>query len=93
DNGLIQKTDVIYTKPKTDKWISFKSKFYAPEKALFGMTFSTYWINVLVIWSMTIIIAIVLYLDWLKKLIDAIDKFREYRMYIRKEKKEKKKNL
>ena len=93
ENGLVQKKDIIYTKPDKNKWFSFNAPFYTPEKNLFGVAYSTYWVNVMVIWSMTIAIALILYLDWLKKLMDAIGRFRENRMYIRRERIEKEKNL
>ena len=69
--------------------VNLQSKFYAPEKAIFGQFFSTYWVNMVVIWLFTIMTAIILYFDLLKKVVDGIGNFRENQMYKRKKKEEK----
>ena len=76
----MRKVHPIYSKPNPDKWINVQSKFYAPEKALFGQIISTYWVNVLVIWLMTILSMIVLYFNLLKKIVDRVGEFRENRI-------------
>ncbi len=88
DDQLSRKVFPIYSKPDPDKWISYQSKFYAPEKAIFGRVVSTYWINVLVIWSITLFLVMFLYLDLLKKIVDSVGNFKENRMYKKKEKEE-----
>ena len=88
DDGIVRLVYPIYTKPSSDKWINLNSSFYLPQKAIFGMVLSTYWVNVAVIWSMTIFLVIFLYLDVLKKVVDGIGNFRENQMYRRKSKKE-----
>jgi ABC-type multidrug transport system ATPase subunit len=90
-DGLVRKFKPIYARPSNEHWISFKSKFYASEKAIFGQIFSTYWVNIIVIWLMTIATMIILYLDWLKKVVDGVGSFRERRMYKRREREEKRK--
>ena len=89
DDGLSRLVHQIYNKPGNEHWINLQSKFYAPEKAIFGLVFSTYWVNVAVIWLMTIGLAIILYFDLLKKTVDGIGNFRENQMYKRKRKEEK----
>ena len=64
---LYQKMDPIYTDP-THKFI--KSHFYAPRKQIFGNYYSTFAINTIVIWIMTIGLYLVLYFRLLKKLLD-----------------------
>ncbi|RLD20906.1 MAG: ABC transporter ATP-binding protein [Bacteroidetes bacterium] len=88
DDGLSRIILPIYSKPNNTSWINLQSKFYAPEKAIFGQVISTYWVNVTVIWFMTIFAAFLLYFDVLKKVVDSIGNFREYRMYKRKGKEE-----
>lgn len=88
DDRLERKVFPIYSKPDSNDWVSFNSKFYTPEKVLFGQVWSTYWVNVVVIWLITLASCLVLYLDLLKKIVDAIGSFRENRMYRRKEKDE-----
>ncbi|RLD21657.1 MAG: ABC transporter ATP-binding protein [Bacteroidetes bacterium] len=88
DDRLMRKVYPIYSKPNSGKWINIQSKFYAPEKALFGQVISTYWVNVLVIWFMTIFSMIILYFDVLKKIVDRVGEFRENRMRKKEQKEE-----
>jgi hypothetical protein len=88
DDRLIQKVYPIYSKPNPAKWINVQSKFYAPEKALFGQIISTYWVNVLIIWLMTISSMIILYFDVLKKIVDRVGEFRENRIRKKEQKEE-----
>ncbi|HOP03359.1 MAG TPA: ATP-binding cassette domain-containing protein [Tenuifilaceae bacterium] len=67
---LIQKVDPIYLLPDR-KFI--KSHFYAPFKQVFGNLFSTFWVNVIVIWVYTILIYIALYYRVVKKGLDFIE--------------------
>ena len=71
DGELIQRTDPIYLDP--DPHTFLRAHFYAPRKAIFGRYFDTYWVNMCVIWFMTITLIIALYFDLLKKLIDGAE--------------------
>lgn len=64
---LIQKTEPIYLDPRS-KFI--KAHFYAPRKMVFGQFFPTIWINVIVIWAMTVMLYVLLYYRVLKKFLD-----------------------
>jgi ABC-type multidrug transport system ATPase subunit len=64
---LIQKIDPIYMDPETDL---LKAHFYAPRKKLFGIYYKTFWVNVFVIWMMSLVIYLVLYFRGLRKLLD-----------------------
>ena len=88
DDRLVRKMYPIYSKPDTDKLFSINSKFYMPEKSIFGFVFPTYWVNIVIIWLITMASCFILYLDLLKKVVDAIGSFRENRMYRKKEKEE-----
>jgi len=90
DDGLMRKVDAIYSKPNRARWINLRSKFYAPEKAIFGQVFSTFWVNVLVLWLMTFSLLVILYYDWLKKIVDSIGNIRENRIRKKQELKEEK---
>ena len=70
EDQFYQKMDPIYTDP-THKLI--KSHFYAPRKQVFGNYYSTFTINTIVIWIMTIVIYIALYFRLLKKLLDSFE--------------------
>jgi len=68
---LLQKVDPIYLDP-TRRLI--KSHFYAPRKMVFGTFIPTFWVNLGVIWFMTIVLYILLYFRVLKKLLDLTEK-------------------
>ncbi len=64
---LIQKIDPIYLDPP-HKFI--KAQFYAPQKQLFGRYIHTFWVNIMVIWVMTILLFVVLRYRLLKRALD-----------------------
>jgi ABC-type multidrug transport system ATPase subunit len=65
---LIQKVDPIYMDPY-HKFI--KAHFYSPSKQLFGKPTGTYLVNVMVIWSIALLLFLVLYFRLLKKALDS----------------------
>ncbi|MFC2116694.1 ATP-binding cassette domain-containing protein [Bacteroidota bacterium] len=69
---LYQKSNPIYLDP-SQKFI--KAQFYAPRKQIFGSYYSTFAVNTIVIWLMTIALYIVLYFRLLKKLLDFFEEF------------------
>ncbi|MEW6468383.1 MAG: ATP-binding cassette domain-containing protein [Bacteroidota bacterium] len=69
DGQLIQRADPVYLDPDEN----FKSHFYAPRKKVFGRYYDTYWVNLSVIWLMSLTLAVTLYYDLLKKLLDGIE--------------------
>jgi ABC-type multidrug transport system ATPase subunit/uncharacterized tellurite resistance protein B-like protein len=72
---LYQKFDPIYMDPD-HKLI--KAHFYAPRKQVFGNYFSTFIINIVIIWLMTLIFYIILYYSLLKKLLDLFGHFTQH---------------
>jgi hypothetical protein len=68
DNELVQKTDPIFHDPAPGTFL--KAHFYAPRKRIFGELYDTFWVNILVIWSMTITLFIALYFNGLKRLLE-----------------------
>lgn len=71
ENRLYQKNDPIYHDP--DNYL-IKSHFYAPRKKLFGRYYETFWVNIIVIWVMTIVFYITLYFSVLKKGLSFLSK-------------------
>jgi ABC transport system ATP-binding/permease protein len=69
-NHLYQKIDPIYLDPEP-KFI--KAHFYAPVKQFFGEYYSTFWVNIIVLWITTIILFLLLYFRILKKILDLFD--------------------
>lgn len=68
NNYVIQKSYPIYLEPYDYDYL--KAHFYAPKKKFFGVYFDTFTANVLVIWSMTILLIITLYMDTFKRTLD-----------------------
>jgi ABC-type multidrug transport system ATPase subunit len=72
-NGqFIQKIDPIYLDP-TESDLG-RAHFFAPRKKIFGQYFDTYWVNLIVIWLMSLSLAITLYFDVLKNFILFLEK-------------------
>jgi ABC-type multidrug transport system ATPase subunit len=69
DHELIQKADPIYLDPVKSSFFG-NAHFYAPTKRVFGQLFDTYWVNMGIIWGMTVFLIITLYFDALKSLLD-----------------------
>ena len=75
NDNVIQKKDPIYLLPYDND--GFKSHFYAPKKKIFGSYIDTFWANLIVIWSMTILLTLTLFADAFKKLLDLLGKVSE----------------
>ncbi|MBN1598564.1 MAG: ATP-binding cassette domain-containing protein [Bacteroidales bacterium] len=69
-NELIQHIDPIYEYPVPRNALSFRTHFFAPKKHLFGRYFDTYWFNMCVIWSLTVLFYVFLYFDLFKKILN-----------------------
>jgi ABC transport system ATP-binding/permease protein len=71
DGELIQRADPVFLEPVHSN--NGRAHFFAPKKKLFGRLFDTYWFNISVIWAMSISLAITLYFDVLKKILDGLE--------------------
>jgi hypothetical protein len=72
DGKLIQKIYPIYKKPDPDHIIDFNAQFYMPAKHFLNRNIDTFYFNLGVIWSMSLVLAIALYFDVLRRIIDGI---------------------
>jgi hypothetical protein len=72
DGKLIQKIYPIYKDPDPDHVIDFDAQFYMPSKHFLNQNIDTFFFNTGVIWSMTLVLGILLYLDVLRRIIDGI---------------------
>lgn len=72
DGKLIQKIYPIYKDPDPDHTIDFNAQFYMPQKHFLGRNIDTFYFNLGVIWSMSLVLAIALYFDVLRRIIDGI---------------------
>jgi len=73
-NELFRKDNPIFLDSKSPMFIS--SHFYAPSKNFFGFQVSTFWANLIVLWSIIVISFIALYYDWLQKILLTIEYWR-----------------
>jgi hypothetical protein len=79
-NKLIRKTTPIYATPDVpENPLNFRTFLYAPEKYFLGTFYDTFWFNVVIIWLMAALGAVVLYLDLLKKLLLLFEKIGDYK--------------
>jgi hypothetical protein len=70
-NGeLVQQSNPIYLDPLKSSVI--RTHFFAPKKRVFGKLYSTFWVNIMVIWSMSITLIITLYFDFFRRGIDSM---------------------
>jgi ABC-type multidrug transport system ATPase subunit len=67
---LYQKIDPIYLDPEPS---FIKAHFYAPRKMIFGEFYSTFWVNIAVIWFFSLSIYILLYFRVLKRFLDFLE--------------------
>jgi ABC transport system ATP-binding/permease protein len=76
DGKLIQKIYPIYKDPDPDHVIDFDAQFYMPEKHFLNRNVDTFWFNTGVIWFMSLTLALLLYFDVLRRIIDGIGNLR-----------------
>ncbi|MDB5273661.1 MAG: transporter related protein [Chitinophagaceae bacterium] len=71
ETSIIPKTDPVYFNP--DKlpgdW-SYRTHFFSPTKQIAGKYFDTFFFNICFVWSLSILMFVVLYLDIFRKLMD-----------------------
>jgi hypothetical protein len=72
DGKLIQKIYPIYKNPDPDHTVDFDAQFYMPAKHFLNRDIDTLYFNMGVIWSMCLVLALALYFDVLRKMIDGI---------------------
>jgi hypothetical protein len=70
DGKLIQKIYPIYKDPEPEHIVDFDAQFYMPAKHFLNRNVDTLYFNTGVIWSMTLVLALALYFDVLRRIID-----------------------
>jgi len=77
---MIQKFYPIYFEDHRPRnQFDFQANFFEPTKYFMGRVFDTFYFNLSVIWSMSIILYITLYFDLLKKAVHSLEMWRKYR--------------
>lgn len=67
---LIQNINPIFQLPNPGYRLDYRTAFFVPEKNLAGYHISTYWFDLIIIWLMAIGCYILLYLEFLRKIVD-----------------------
>ena len=75
EGQLVQKSNPIYLDPYDSYMLT--SHFYSPRKKLFGKYYSTFSVNIMIIWLMSIVLIITLYFDLLRKFLESFGKIAE----------------
>jgi ABC transport system ATP-binding/permease protein len=72
-NKLVRVYEPIYQLPRHDKfWFDYREHFFAAEKRFMGLTIDTYWFNIGIIWSMTLLLYMTLFYESFRKGIEMI---------------------
>jgi hypothetical protein len=78
--NLIQKIYPVYMdEHRPSQLFDFSANLYQPTKHFMGVKFDTFYFNISVIWSMTLVLFITLYFDSLKNIIKIMEGNRKYR--------------
>jgi ABC-type multidrug transport system ATPase subunit/uncharacterized tellurite resistance protein B-like protein len=72
DGKLIQKIYPIYKDPDPEHMVDFDAQFYMPAKHFLSQNIDTLYFNLGVIWSMTLVLAMALYFEILRRIIDGL---------------------
>ncbi|MBX2896239.1 MAG: ATP-binding cassette domain-containing protein [Cyclobacteriaceae bacterium] len=72
DGKLVQKIFPIYKNPDPEHVVDFDAQFYMPAKHFLNKNIDTFYFNMGVIWSMTILLMITLYFEVLRKIVDGL---------------------
>jgi hypothetical protein len=73
EHRLIQRFQPVFIEGAKSSFV--RAPFFASRKNAFGTYYETYWVNIIVIWSMTVFLAFALYFDLLKKLLGLGEQF------------------
>lgn len=71
---LVRKIYPIYMNPIPNGFLDFRAQFYAPKKHFAGSYFDTLYFNIIMIWLMSIMLALTLYFDVMRKLVTGFGK-------------------
>jgi ABC-type multidrug transport system ATPase subunit len=81
DGELVQKIYPIYADGRRPRHeLDFAANFYEPAKHFAGRRINTLQFNLAVIWSMTAVLLVTLYLDVLKRVVKRLEGSRKYRV-------------
>jgi hypothetical protein len=73
DNRIYSNVKPIYRDAEYKSFV--RAHLFSPTKRVFGKLYPTYWVNVFVIWIMSLFLTITLYFDVLRKIVDGSEIF------------------
>ncbi len=73
EGHLVATANPIFREGPSDRFI--RSHFFAPAKNVLGKHYSTYWVNIIVMWTMTTFLWLTLYFDVLRKILHFLASF------------------
>jgi ABC-type multidrug transport system ATPase subunit len=73
DNRIYSNVKPIYRDAEYKSFV--RAHLFSPTKRVFGKLYPTYWVNVFVIWIMSLFLTITLYYDVLRKIVDGSEIF------------------
>ncbi len=71
---LIQQINPVFNDPKQTGLLNYRAHFFAPSKNFLGMRFDTYYFNLVVIWAVTFLFYVLLYVEGLRKFLSLFSK-------------------
>lgn len=71
EGKLLQRIDPIYNEPSVSHshFMNYRTHFFAPKKHIAGMLIDTFYFNLVVIWTMTVVFYLFLYYEVLSKIL------------------------
>ncbi len=72
DGKFVQKIYPVYKDPDPEHMVDFDAQFYMPSKHFLNRNIDTYFFNLGVIWSMTLVLVLTLYFEVLRKIVDGL---------------------
>jgi hypothetical protein len=67
---LVQQSDPIYMDPAGGG--NIRAHFFAPRKRFLGGLYGTFWVNVIVIWTMSLMLAVTLYFEIFRRVLERL---------------------
>ena len=68
DGKIVAIRDPVFRDGSRDHFL--RAHFFAPRKNIFGNQYSTFWVNLMVIWLMSLMMWLALYFDILRKALN-----------------------
>lgn len=87
DGRIVQVIDPIYQVHHSERK-QLRYPFYVPEKWMLGKVLPTFWYNVIVVWTFTLVFYILLYLDFFPKLVAGVSAVKNRKSVTKSNKKE-----